>query len=95
MSLKLVTFRARFPEFANLPDATLLDAIDRGAAQSDATIFGDLVDESTGYLAAHFLALSPYGQQARLVGANESTTYYIHWRRLANKKAAGWARVTG
>ncbi len=94
MALSITTFRARFPEFQSLPDPTIQDAINRGAAQSDSVIFGDLVDESTGYLAAHFLALSPYGQQARLTGANESTTYYLHWRRLATKKAAGWARVT-
>ena len=95
MALSLSTFRARFPEFQSQPDATLQDAINRGAAQSDSTIFGDLVDEATGYLAAHFLALSPFGQQARLSGPTESTTYYLHWRRLATKKAAGWARVTG
>ena len=94
MALPITTFRARFPEFQSLPDATVQDAINRGAAQSDSTIFGDLVDESTGYLAAHFLALSPYGQQSRLSNATESTTYMLHWRRLATKKAAGWARVT-
>ena len=94
MALTLTVFRARFPEFQSLPDPTAQDAINRGAAQSDSIVFGDLTDEATGYLAAHFLALSPYGQQSRLSNATESTTYMLHWRRLATKKAAGWARVT-
>lgn len=93
MSLSPLKFRARFPEFANLPDATIQDAIDRGAAQADATVFGTLVDEATGYLAAHFLALSPFGQQARLTAVDGKTTYMTHYMRLQVMKTGGWARV--
>jgi hypothetical protein len=94
-----ITFKARFPEFNRLPDVTIQDAINRGVAQTNANVFGPLQDEASAYLAAHFLALSPYGQQARLVSSAElamrSTTYFSHWLRIAQLKSAGYARVTG
>jgi hypothetical protein len=93
--LTLVKFKARFPEFQNLPDVTLLDAIERGSEQSDPAVFGAIVDEAVGYLAAHFLALSPFGTpSARLNPTSEVTTYMVHYKRIATMRAAGWARVT-
>ena len=89
-----ITFKARFPEFNRLPDVTIQDAIQRGQAQTNANVFGPLQDEASSYLAAHFLALSPYGQQARLVSKDGSTTYFMHWIRIAQFKSAGYARVT-
>jgi Protein of unknown function (DUF4054) len=90
-----ITFKARFPEFNRLPDVMIQDAINRGVAQTNANVFGPLQDEASAYLAAHFLALSPYGQQARLVSKDGSTTYFSHWLRIAQLKSAGYARVTG
>lgn len=89
-----LTFKARFPEFGRLPDPTIQDAINRGVAQTNANVMGTMTDESIGYLAAHFLALSPYGQQARMVAKDGSTTYYQHWIRIATFKSAGYSRVT-
>ena len=89
-----ITFKARFPEFNRLPDVTIQDALDRGVAQTNANVFGPLQDEASSYLAAHFLALSPYGQQARLVAKDGTTTYFTHWIRIAQLKSAGYARVT-
>lgn len=88
-----ITFKARFPEFNRLPDVTIQDAINRGVAQTNANVFGTLQDEASAYLAAHFLALSPYGQQARLVAKDGNTTYFLHWIRIAQLKSAGYARV--
>jgi hypothetical protein len=93
--LTLAQFRARFPEFERLPDATLTDALARGLVQTSTIVFGDISDEATGYLAAHFLALSPYGQQARLSAVDGTTTYMTHWRRIAAMRSVGRSRVTG
>lgn len=91
-----VQFRVRFPEFGKLPDPTIADAILRASNQTAAGVWGNLADEAIGYLAAHMLALSPYGQQARLeVKGVPTTTYMMHWKRLARMKACGVGRVAG
>ena len=89
-----LTFKARFPEFARLPDVTLNDVIARATARTNATVMGDQADEAIGYMAAHLLALSPYGQQARLSEPGKTTTYYQHWLEIARYKTVGYARVT-
>lgn len=91
-----IQFRVRFPELAKLPDATIQDAITRATAQTAAGVWGALADESIGYLAAHYLALSPYGQMARLeINGQPTTTYMVHWKRLARIKACGLGRIAG
>jgi Protein of unknown function (DUF4054) len=90
-----ITFKARFPEFARLPDATLNDVIARATKRTNPTVLGEETDEAIGYMAAHLLALSPYGQQARLSEPGKMTTYYQHWLEIARYKSVGYARVTG
>lgn len=88
------TFKARFPEFGRLPDPVIQDAINRATLRTNATVMGDQTDEAIGYMAAHLLALSPFGQQARMSEPGKMTTYYQHWLDLARYKAVGFARVT-
>lgn len=90
-----LTFKVRFPEFGRLPDAVIQDAINRGTARTNATVMGNQTDEAIGYMAAHLLALSPFGQQARLSEPGKMTTYYQHWLDIARYKAVGVARVSG
>lgn len=92
--MDIPTFKARFPEFSRLPDPTIKDAIARGTARTNSTVMGDQTDEAIGYMAAHLLALSPYGQQARLSEPGKMTTYYQHWYDIAQYKAVGYARIT-
>jgi hypothetical protein len=56
---------------------------------------GNQTDEAIGYMAAHLLALSPFGQQARLSEPGKVTTYMQHWLDIARYKSVGYARVTG
>jgi hypothetical protein len=47
-----------------------------------------------GYLAAHLLALSPFGQGARMIAKDGKTTYWTHYRNLQRQVCQGF-RVAG
>lgn len=86
MTLDVATFKTRFPEFGAV-DSPLLQAkldeanrrIDRGLWDAFTQPLGD---DGQGYLAAHLLALSPFGNAAKMVAKDGTTTYEKHWRRL-------------
>lgn len=75
-------FLIKFPEF-KLATLELIQAhLDDALLQIDATVWGDKVELGQGYLAAHTLALSPFGQQARIQNKDGVTTYWKNYRRL-------------
>lgn len=88
--MDLLTFRARFPEFVGVEDLTVEATL---AEALLSTIYGKRIDEAQGYLTAHKLALSPYGQAARLADGN-TTTYAIHFKEIQRELSYGY-RVTG
>lgn len=45
-------------------------------------VWGNLLDQGVRFLAAHRLALSPWGQAARLVAKDGTTTYETHLKKL-------------
>lgn len=90
--MDVASFRARFPEFRNAPDALVNDAIVRAEISCLADRWGELQDEGVGALAAHLLALSPYGQHARLSADDTRTTYGERYEALRAEVAATWLR---
>ena len=89
-------FLERFPEFSktNVSNPSLVqDMLDDAALVIDPSTWGPLAGQGHGYLAAHMLALSPFGQQARLVldgKAGDSTTYQKHYERLMRLVGSGY-----
>lgn len=76
------TFITLQPEFADT-DVTLVNAeLTSAALLVDSTVWGSLADTGIRYLTAHRLALSPFGQAARLVSKNGTTTYWTHYKTL-------------
>jgi len=73
--LNLAGFRALFPEFAKANDALVQSRLDQAAKRLDVAVWGIRIDEGHGLLTAHLLALSPFGQAARLVSDKGQTTY--------------------
>ena len=92
--MTLTTFRGRFPEFKACPDVQVQDAIDQATVETG-SVFGKNQDKALGLMAAHTLAMSPFGQQARLSAADGNTTYMKQWRRLRTLATCGVARVAG
>jgi hypothetical protein len=93
--VNLATFRDVFPEFGTsiAPEATdeqIQAQLDFAAQSISASIFGGSYEQAHGLLAAHYIALAPGGQQARLdpkqVQQTEtSTTYGLAFLRIRNK----------
>lgn len=80
------TFVIQFPEFRGA-DVSLIQAqLDAAALELDTVRWGTLFDQAQGYLAAHKLALSPYGQNAKMAAKDGSTTYMVHFKDLVLKQ---------
>lgn len=90
MAVNRNDFLARFPEFepASRPmiNASIAEAV-RGV---DATIFGDKTDDAVRWLAAHLLAISPFGMQARLVSKEGASTYGERFAMLTRSVTPGF-----
>lgn len=92
--MNLTQFRARFPEFSGVEDTTIEATLAEALLRLNTTIYGKRIDEAQGYLTAHKLALSPYGQAARLAAADGKTTYSIHFKEIQRELTYGY-RHTG
>ena len=98
----MAQFKLQFPEFArgaNGPtdanDALLQAMLDAAEVEIDRTVWGAKGDQGQMLLAAHKLATSPWGQNAKLVDAKGSTTYWGNYTRLMHMVATGPRVVTG
>lgn len=80
--MTLLGFRRRFAEFEDTADGAVLAALNAAFAETSAEAFGDSFDEAHGLLAAHKLALGPFGTAARMItstdrnGATKTQTVY-------------------
>lgn len=75
MGVTLASFRVAFPEFEGASDTLVQAKLDEATTALDERVFGVRFDEAVRYRAAHTLAISPFGQNARLVAKDGSTTY--------------------
>jgi hypothetical protein len=91
--LVLADFRVRFPEFDAAGNAYVQAYLDLAANNVDPAIYGVRAVDAAYYYAADALAMSPFGQQARLVSANGTTTYRVHFERMMLAACSG-ARLT-
>jgi len=81
--INVTSFKVKFPEFGKADVGLIQSALDSASTQIDTTVWGAKADEGLAYLAAHTLALSPMGQNAKLVAKDgETTTYITHYKRL-------------
>lgn len=88
-TMLVADFRKQFPEFINVPDVLITAMLTAAALEVDPEVWGVKADQGQAYLAAHKLALSPWGNNARLVARDGSTTYETHYRRLVVQVARG------
>ncbi len=90
MAVKRADFLARFPEFEPAPKAMIEAALDEAERNVDVAIFGSKTDDAVRWKAAHLLAIAPFGQQARLVSKDGSTTYEKRFDKLAKSMTPGF-----
>lgn len=91
-----ITLRAQRPEFAPTADAVVQAAIDDAVTEVDERVFGEKANQAVSLLAAHKLAISPHGRQARLDpkaqgdGPHGSTTYGVEYDALVRQCGGGF-----
>lgn len=84
------SFLARFREFEPAPRAMVEESIEEATRNVDSSVWRDKTQDGIRWKTAHLLAISPFGQQARLVSNDGSTTYGKHFEALARSVTPGF-----
>lgn len=97
MSWSAATFKERYTEFAPTADAVVTAALAEATRRTNATGFGARFDDAVALLAAHLLAMSPGGQQARRENEGEPSTTYMASLKLLRRECfgGGWSAGQG
>ena len=88
-------FLIQFPEFQGVDDAQIDAFLAAALLEIDLEIWEEKADQGQGYLAAHKLALSPWGNAAEMVVKNiantrhGNTTYGVHYDGLVLQVGIG------
>lgn len=91
--MNLAAFRVQFPEFNGVDDAHVNAFLAAALLELDAEVWDVKFDQGHGYLTAHKLALSPFGNNARMVIKNVAetphgqTTFGVHFDTLVTQVA--------
>lgn len=100
MAVTVQSFLIRFPEFKGVPAEQVQDAMADAVLEIDTDVWGSKADIGVKLLTAHFLAMSPYGQNVRMTipgtrnGRTEpTTTYWTFFKKVQNQVTSGF-RVT-
>ncbi len=73
--MTLAQFKVRFPEFRTADDSLVSAVLAESGNELNSEELGDAYNAAHGLLAAHKLAISPFGQSARMVNDEGETTY--------------------
>ena len=90
MTVSRADFLARFPEFEPASPSMVEAALGEAVRNVDSEIFADKTDDAVKWKAAHLLAISPFGQQARLISKTGETTYGKYFRELSRSSTPGF-----
>lgn len=93
--IDLAGFRVAFPEFQTAPDYLVNGKLGLAALRIAPDVWGDRTNEGHGLLTAHLLALSPYGQQARLISKDGTTLYGVQYQKILEAVTCCLGRVAG
>ena len=67
MAATVATMRVRFPEFEQTESGLLASKLEEAEARTNRTLYGEgRADTAVLLLAAHLVAMSPYGEALRL-----------------------------
>lgn len=93
MSVTVDSFLASYPEFRSAERDLLQAKLDAAEPQVDSEVWGDKTDQGVELTAAHLLAISPFGQNARLVAKDGSTTYSKRLREMQLQVTGGYRLI--
>jgi len=86
-------FFTAFPEFRNADPSLVASALSGAATMVDACVYGRQYGIAVAYLAAHRLAMSPWGNASKLALTNKQglpygTTYFAHFAEIRTSVTA-------
>jgi hypothetical protein len=90
------TFLVICPEFTRTAEAQVEKFLELAALEVDAEVWGAKTDLGIYYLAAHNLALSPYGNKSQMVadppgpGPHGNTHYGVKYDSLVMQVSSGF-----
>lgn len=87
--LTLANFRIRYPEFEGASDTLVNSALDDAMKEVSEQAFGTASQQAGFVYAAMVLAISPFGQQARLSAKDGESTYSVRWTKLSRAWLGG------
>ena len=90
MAVDLDSFLVRFPEFEPATEPMIREALGEASRNVDPDVFKEKTDDAIKWKAAHLLAITPFGQQARLVAKDGTTTYGKHFAKLVRSVTPGF-----
>lgn len=85
----VASFQARFPEFANTDSDLIESVLSEATLELQSDVWGDRLGEAILYLAAHKLAISPFGEPARLSDSSKDDIYMKAFKRLRSRAILG------
>lgn len=91
--LTLADFRTRYPEFSKVGDPRVQLALDDAATMVSGDVLGFAQNLGHGLMAAHILAVQPYGREAGLKTVLGETAYGREWLRVADLFGSGKAPI--
>lgn len=99
MAVTTASFKARFPEFVNADETFVYACIADAAARCSADAWGANYDQAVNLLAAHIMAISPFGMGLQLTvrrepqrndtSDNGSTIYEQQYLELMSSNIVG------
>ncbi len=90
MAVDADSFLAGFPEFRPAEKALIDVMIAKAVLQVDAGVWGPKADLGVELLTAHLLAISPFGQNARMVSKTGTTTYQTRFKEMVKQVTPGF-----
>lgn len=93
--MQYAQFIVRHAEFKPAPPDTVQMVLDMAASELSADEIGEPYDEAHGLLAAHKLALSPFGRNARMVREDGTTTYGDEFKAVMGRSITAASVVGG
>ncbi len=84
------SFVLGFPEFSEAGRALFTAKIAEAVLLVDGDVWGSKEDLGVSYWAAHLLAMSPWGQQSRMLEKKGRTTYEMHLDKLIKQVTSGF-----
>lgn len=97
--MNITAWRVQFPEFNGVSDALVTAMLGAANLEIDQYVWGAMnnnatkADQGHAYLTAHKLGTSPFGQNARMMNKDGTTTYWFNYLKLMRQKASGF-RIT-